>query len=74
MFEIARTIGCISAILLILAVMAWAKLFGGPELQRLNGREALNVGNVEIASQLLMLSAGLATVAAMLAVVAWIAP
>jgi hypothetical protein len=75
MLEVAPQIfGACSAVLLIVAIAAWVKLFGGPELQRLNGRAARNVSNVEVASQLLVLAVGVGSVAAILAIVAWISP
>jgi len=73
MLEIARVVGFFAAILLLVAVAAWIKLFRGPELRRLDGRAA-KAGNAEIASQLLVLSAALSAVAAALALAAWISP
>ena len=73
MLEIARVVGFVAAILLLVAVAAWIKLFRGPELRRLDGRAA-KAGNAEIASQLLVLSAALSAVAAALALAAWISP
>ena len=67
MLEIARVLGFFAAILLIVAVAAWIKLFRGTELQRL-GRGAPNVRNAETASQLLALAVFLSAVAAILAV------
>jgi hypothetical protein len=74
MLEVARVLGFFAATLLIVAVAAWIKLFRGPELQRLDGRAAPKVRNVEIASQLLVLAVFLSAIAAMLAVAGWISP
>lgn len=74
MLEAAHVLGFVSAILLIVAVAAWIKLSRGPELQRLDGSAAPKAGNVEIASQLLLLAAALSAVDAFLAIVAWILP
>jgi hypothetical protein len=74
MLEVARILGFFAAILLVVAVAAWIKLFRGPELQRLDGGAAPKAGNVEIASQLLVLAAVLSAVAAFLAIVGWISP
>ena len=73
MLEVARAVGFFAAILLLVAVAAWIKLFRGPELRRLDG-PAAKAGNAEIASQLLVLSAALSGVAAALAVAGWISP
>ncbi|HLO20234.1 MAG TPA: hypothetical protein VK192_07050 [Sphingomicrobium sp.] len=72
MLEFARVLGSIAAILLIVAVAVWFKLFRGPELQRLDGREVPKADNVETASQLLVLAVILSGVAATLAVAGWI--
>jgi hypothetical protein len=73
MLEVARVVGFFAAILLLVAVAAWIKLFRGPKLQSLDG-SAATAGNAEIASQLLVLSAALSAVAAALAVAGWISP
>ena len=73
MLEIARVVGFFAAILLLVAVAAWIKLFRGPELRRLDGRAA-KAGNAEIASRLLALAAVLSAVAASLAIIGWISP
>lgn len=72
MLEFARVLGSIAAILLIVAVAVWFKLFRGPELQRLDGRGVPKADNVETASQLLVLAVILSGVAATLAVAGWI--
>ena len=73
MLEVARVLGFLAAIVLLVAVAAWIKLFRGAQLRRLDGRAA-KAGNAEIASQLLVLSAALSAVAAALAVAGWISP
>jgi len=72
--NVARDLGFFAAIVLIVALAAWVKLFHGLELQRLDGAAAPKLGNVEIASQLLVLAVILSAVAAILAVVGWISP
>ena len=74
MLEVARVLGFSAAILLIVAVAAWIKLFRGPELQRLDGSAVPKARNAEIASQLLALAAFLSAVAAILAVAGRISP
>jgi hypothetical protein len=73
MLEVARVLGIFAAILLVVAVAAWIKLFSGPQLRRLDGSTA-KAGNAEIAAQLLVLSAALSAVGAALAVAGWISP
>jgi hypothetical protein len=73
MLEVARVLGVFAAILLLVAVAAWTRLFRGSELQRPDGSTA-KAGRVEIASQLLITAAALSAVAALLAVIGWISP
>ena len=72
MLEFARVLGVFSALLLIVAVAVWVKLFAGPQLQRVDGISVQKMRNVEIASQLLALAVALSAVAAILAVTGWI--
>jgi hypothetical protein len=72
MLEVARVLGAFSAVLLIGAVSVWAKLFGGPQLQRLNGISAPKMRNFETASRLLALAMALSAVSAILAVSGWV--
>jgi hypothetical protein len=72
MLEIARVLGACSAVLLIVAVSVWVKLFRGPQLQRLDGSVAPKVRNVELASRLLALAVALSAVSAILAVAGWV--
>jgi hypothetical protein len=71
MLEAARVLGVISAVLLVAAIAAWVRLLRGPTLQRLDGRIGPDSGQAQVASQLLMLAAGLSAVAAVLAVAGW---
>jgi hypothetical protein len=73
MLEVARVVGFFAAILLLVSVAAWIKLFRGPELRRLDG-SAAKTGNTELASQMLVLSAVLSAVAASLAIIGWVSP
>ena len=68
MVEAAGILGGISAVLLVAAIAAWIKLIRGPALQALDGRRHPDSGPTEIASQILMLAAGLSAAAAILAV------
>src|SRR5918996_5361707 len=52
MLEVARVVGFLAAIFLLVAVAAWVRLFRGQELRGLDG-SAAKAGNTEIASQLL---------------------
>ena len=70
MLEAARVLGVISAVLLVASIAAWVRLLRGPALQRLDGRVA-DSAQAQLASQLLMLAAGLSAVAAILAVAGW---
>jgi hypothetical protein len=72
MLEVARVLGAFSAVLLIVAVSVWVKLFRSPEVQRLDGSVAPKVRNVEIASRLLALAMALSAVSAILAVAGWV--
>ncbi len=73
MIEAAQILGCFSAVVLIVAIAAWVKLFRGSALQRLDGCAEPNVGNIQLASQLLVLAVSLSAVAALLALVGFIA-
>ena len=71
MLEAARVLGVISAVLLVASIAAWVRLLRDPALQRLDGRVAPDSAQAQLASQLLMLAAGLSAVAAVLAVAGW---
>ncbi len=72
MLEAAGILGGFAALLLVGAFALWAKLFRGPELQRLNGRRPPSLGKIEVASRLLLITFSLSAVAAVLAVADWI--
>jgi hypothetical protein len=74
MLQIARLLGFLAAILLLVAVGAWIRLFGDPELQRVDGSTTKARNKAEIASQLLLTAAALSALAASLAVIAWNSP
>ena len=73
MLELARLLGGLSVVLLVIAVAAWVKVLRAPVLQRLDGRLEGESRAGEIASQLLVAATGLSAVAALVAVVGWIA-
>ena len=73
MLETAQILGWFSAVLLVVAVVAWMNLGRGRRLQRLDGHVESNSAQTEVASQLLVLAAGSSAVAAILAVVGWVA-
>lgn len=73
MLETAQILGWFSAALLVVAVVAWMNLGRGRRLQRPDGHVESNPAQTEVASQLLVLAAGSSAVAAILAVVGWVA-
>ena len=72
MVEAANILGVLAAVLLLMALVAWVKLFRGPLMQRTNGVADLDSAQGELASELLFWAAGLSTAAAFLAIVGWI--
>ena len=72
MIEIARLLGGISAILLVLALATWLNLFRGPILRPVSGRARLSDAQTQLGSQLLVIATGVSAVAAVLAVAGWI--
>jgi hypothetical protein len=62
----------LSAVFLLMAVIAWVKLVRGPLLQRKDGRTELDSAQGEVASELLFWAAGLSSAAAFLAMAGWI--
>lgn len=68
MLDAAQVLGFFAAALLIIAIVAWAKLLHRPRLQRLDDRGAPGDNDVEIASQLLVVALCVSAVAALLAV------
>jgi hypothetical protein len=71
MLETAGLLGWLSAALLFAAFAAWLKLGRGPRLQTLNRRAARNSEEVENASRLLLITLGVSSIAAILAVAGW---
>lgn len=69
MFEASYIVGSVSAGLLILAVIAWIKLFRAPALQPVDGGSAPKLGRTKRASRLLVAAFALSAVAAALAVI-----
>jgi len=73
MSETAQILAFLSALLLAVAAVMWARL-RGPPLQRLDGTRASNARPAEIAAQVLVMAVAVAVLAAALAVVGWIVP
>jgi hypothetical protein len=72
MVEAGNVLGLLSAVLLLMAVIAWVKLVRGPLLQRKDGRTEMDSAQGEVASELLFCAAGLSSAAAFLAIAGWI--
>jgi hypothetical protein len=72
MVEAGNVLGVLSAVLLVMAVIAWVKLIRGPLLQRRDGRTQMDTAQGELASELLFWAAGLSSAAACLAIAGWI--
>lgn len=74
MLEAARTLAVVSALLLAASATIWS-MPRGPLLQRLDGTRGSSDGpTTELAMRALVLAFGLSSVAAVLAIVAWIVP
>ena len=71
MLEVARTLALLSALLLAASAAIWGTL-RGPLLQRLDGSRTSSDGSAELAMKTLVLAFGLSSVAAVLALVAWV--
>jgi len=69
MSEAANILGLLAAILLMMSLIAWAKLLRGPPLQRADGGTELESAQGEVAVELLFWAVGLSIAAAFLAVV-----
>jgi hypothetical protein len=67
--EAARILGVYAAVLLAAAIAAWLKPPRGVALQRLDGRAGPQLRPKSLASQLLVLAAGLSALAAVLTTV-----
>jgi preprotein translocase subunit SecG len=72
MIEAANVLGVLAAVLLVLAVVAWALLIRGPLMQRTDGRTGMDSAQGELASELLFWAAGLSSAALFLAIAGWI--
>ena len=72
MLDAAQVLACLAAVLLAMAVGAWAKLSRGPALRRLDGGSEPLSRQSELPAQLLMSAFGLSALAAALAIVDWI--
>ena len=74
MFEVARALAFLSALLIVISLAIWAMGLRGPLLQRLDGRRASNAAPAALAIKLLTAAFGLSAIAALLAIVGWISP
>lgn len=74
MTEAAHILALFSMLFLVVSVAIWAGLLGGPLLQRLDGRKESNAGPAKVGLQALVLAFVSSTVAAVLAIIGWIAP
>jgi hypothetical protein len=72
MVEASNILGVLSAVLLLMAVIAWIKLIRSPLMQLTDGRGWRDSAQAELASKLLFLAAGLSSAAAFLAISGWI--
>jgi hypothetical protein len=72
MTEAANILGVLAAVLLLMAVIAWAKLLRAPRLRRADGSTEMDPTQGEVASELLFWAAGLSGAAAFLALAGWI--
>lgn len=68
MYEAANILGALSAILLLIALVAWVKLIGGPLMQRTDGHIGMDPAQGEFASELLFWAAGLSSAAVISAI------
>jgi hypothetical protein len=63
MVEAANILGVLAAVLLLIAVIAWAKLLRAPALRRADGGTEMESDEGEVASELLFWAAGLSIAA-----------
>ena len=68
MYEAANILGALSAILLLMALVAWVKLIRGPLMQRTDGHTEMDPAQSEFASELLFWAAGLSCAAIICAI------
>jgi hypothetical protein len=72
MVEAGNILGVLSAVLLLMAVIAWVKLIRRPLMQRTDGGTRMDSAQGGLASELLFWAAGLSSAAALLALAGWI--
>jgi hypothetical protein len=72
--EAARTLGLLSALLMVISFAIWSNWLRGPLLQRLDGQRESNAAPAGIAVELLMAAFCVSVLAAVLAIVGWISP
>lgn len=72
--ELARTLGFLAALLMVISFAIWSNWLRGPLLQRLDGRRASNTGPAGFAIKLLLAALGVSALAAVLAIGGWISP
>jgi hypothetical protein len=73
MTEVAQALAFLSALLMVIAFAIWLNWLRGPLLQRLDGQRASNATPAALAIKLLMAAVGVSALAAILAIVGWIA-
>lgn len=71
MLDVARILGGMALVSLILAMAAAISPAGRIQLRRLNGAAAAEGRHLETAAMLLMMAVGLSSVAAVLAITSW---
>ena len=74
MTEIARSLGFISALLLVISFVIWANWLRGPLLRRLDGQRASNAAPAGLAIKLLIAAFGVSAGPAGLAILGSIIP
>ena len=72
MIEASNILGALAAVLLLVAVVVWAKLLRGPLLQRADGGIVRNSAQGEFASELLFWAAGVSAAAVFVAIAGWV--
>ena len=74
MAELARTLGYLAALLMVISFAIWSNWLRGPLLQRLDGQRASNTAPAGFAIKLLFAALGVSALAAVLAIGDWISP
>jgi hypothetical protein len=72
MVEAGNILGALAAALLLMAVIAWVRLFRGQRMRRTGGRIEMESADGEFASELLFWAAALSGGAVFFAVAGWI--